>query len=208
MSKTVSYDGFIHIVKATLPLVKEGKITLEEFGRSAMLSFGDIGSVHSGLISDALVRTHSPTNRKWRDCDVTHEHFKTRTTTCREICQEYLDGNLTDERLVELIEEGRKVHYVSKQENIDLCAHQQNKDLKTWQEQYAACGINLVNEVELFGNKTYWYKVDGKSYADKHEVAKEHSCGASTVVNRSRNKKFPGWEEYKYTSEQFKYTGA
>jgi hypothetical protein len=204
MSKTVSYDGFIHIVKATLPLVKERKITLEEFGRCAMLAFGDIGSVHSGLISSDIIRTHNPTGRMWRGSEVTHEHFKTRTVTCREICQEYLDGNLTDERLIELIEEGRKVHYVTKQENIDLCVHQQNKDLTTWQEQYEACGIKLVKDVELFGNKTYWYRVDGIAYADKHEAAAAHSCGSSTVVNRSRNKKFPNWKEYKYTSEQFK----
>lgn len=198
MSKTVSYDGFIHIVNALLPLVGEGKLSVEEFGRVTMLAFGDVSSVHSGLVSSKLCWTHEPTGRTYRQGNVTHEHFKTRTATCRDIANEFLAGTLTSDRLLQLIEEGRKVHFVTEQENIDLRPFQQSDNYPTWEEQYQAAGIELVEDPGLFGNRSYWYRVDGVTYADKHEVAAAYNCGLSTVVNRSRNSKYPNWEEHKY----------
>lgn len=199
MSRTVSYDGFKHIVWALLPLVKEGKLGVEEFGRCTMLSFGDVSTVPSGMVSDTLTWTHEPTGRTYRSSKVTEEHFITRTTTCRNIARAYLAGELTEDKLNELIEKGRKVHIVSEQENLDLRPYQQSADYPSWESQYKAAGINLVPDPGTFGSKQYYYIVDGIPYADKHEAAAAHGVGTSTVVNRSRSEKWPTWEEYKYT---------
>lgn len=202
MSKTVSYEGFKHIVWALLPLVKEGKIGVEEFGRCTMLAFGDVGTVSSGLVSDNLTWTHEPTGRTYRSSKVTEEHFITRTTTCRDIANTYLDGDLTDEKLIELIEKGREVHLVTEQENLDLRPFQQSDDYPTWESQYKAAGINLVPDPGTFGSKQYYYIIDDIAYADKHEAAAAHGVGVATVVNRSRSQKWPTWEEYKYSNKE------
>lgn len=199
MSTVSDPAKFIASTKALLPLLKDGTYTIEEFGRDRMLIFGDLPTISSGLVSSNLVVNHAPTKTSFRTCNVTHEHYVTRTATCRRIAELYLEGKLTDDLLEEIVEEGRKVHYVTMQENIDLRPYQQSPDYPTWQDQYKAAGIELIPDPGLFGNKTYYYIIEGVPYADKHEAAKAHGVGASTVVNRSRSKKkFLDWEEHKY----------
>lgn len=200
----ITEDSFTLIVKTLLPKVKEKTLTKYQFARCTMLYLGDVTTIPSGLISEKLIKTHKPTNRKYRTSNVTHEHYKTRTETCNQICDEYLSGNLTEERLKYLIYEGRKVHFVTSQENIDLCVFQQDEKYSTWQEQYKAAGINLVDDVETFGTKIYWYKIEGEIFADRSEVIDKYSCSASTISNRCKSEKFPDWERFKYNDEQFK----
>lgn len=198
--KTVSYDGFRHIVWALLPLVKDGRLTVEEFGRATMLSFGDVSTIPSGLVSSSLVWYHEPTKAYYRNPKVTHEHYITRTNTCRTIANTFLDGNLTEQKLTDIIEEGRMVHFVSEDENLRLRVYQQSDDYPTWQEQYAAAGIELVPDPGTMGNKTYYYIIEGEVFKDKHEVVSKHGISYKTVVSRcrSKNSKWLGWEEYKY----------
>jgi hypothetical protein len=200
MSTVSDPAKFIASTKALLPLLKDGTYTIEEFGRDRMLIFGDLPSIASGYVSSRLVVNHAPTKTSFRNCNVTHEHYVTRTTTCRRIAELYLEDKLTDDLLEMIVDEGRKVHYVTMQENIDLRPYQQSPKYPTWQEQYAAAGITLVPDPGLFGNKTYYYIIDDIPYADKHLAAKAHGVGVSTVVNRARNQnqKFVGWTEHKY----------
>ncbi len=198
MSATVTKKGFKAFCEYLLPAVKDGKMGDREFARAAMLAFGDIPSIHSGLVSESLLWEHSPTGRVYRKTRVTHEHFKTRTKTCREIVAKYLEGTLTALELEKVIEEGRKVHYVEEQENITLRRFQQDEDVSCWEEEYELAGIRLVKDPGTFGNKTYYYRIDLIYYADKNEAAEEHKVNPSTVVNRSRSAKWPTWEELKY----------
>lgn len=198
MTATVTKKGFKTFCEYLLPAVKDGKMGDKEFARAAMLAFGDIPSIHSGLVSESLLITHGPTGRVYRKTRVTHEHFKTRTKTCREIVAKYLDGSLTAEELENVIEEGRKVHYVEEQENLILRKYQQNEEINSWEEEYELAGIKLVKDPGTFGNKTYYYRIDLIFYADKNEAAEEHKVNPSTVVNRSRSEKWPTWEEFKY----------
>ena len=113
MSKTVTKRGFVAFCNYLLPAIKDGQIGNHEWARAAMLAFGDLPSIPSGLVSKKLLWKHKPTNRVYRSSKVTHEHFKTRTKTCREIVDLYLNDELTQEKLNEVIEEGRKVHFVA-----------------------------------------------------------------------------------------------
>lgn len=198
MSKTVTKKGFVAFCNYLLPAVKDGEIGDKEWARAAMLAFGDLPSIPSGLVSKKLLWTHVPTNRTYRRTKVTHEHFKTRTKTCREIVAAFLNDELTPELLNNIIEEGRKVHYVEEYENIVLRPYQQDESIIDWQEEYERAGIELVEDPGTFGNKLYYYRVGIIMYADKHEAALAHNISPSTVVNRSRSPKWPDWVEYKY----------
>jgi hypothetical protein len=198
MAKTVTKKGFIAFCNYLLPAVKDGYIGDKEWARAAMLAFGDLPSIPSGLVSKKLLWTHEPTGRTYRKSKVTHEHFKTRTKTCREIVGVYLREELTQEILNDIIEEGRKVHFVEEYENIVLRPYQQDESIEDWEIEYANAGIELVKDPGTFGHKLYYYEIDTIMYADKHEAAKKHKCNASTVVNRSRSVKWPTWSEFKY----------
>ena len=198
MSKTATKRGFVAFCNYLLPAIKDGQIGNHEWARAAMLAFGDLPSIPSGLVSKKLLWKHEPTNRVYRSSKVTHEHFKTRTKTCREIVDLYLNDELTQEKLNEVIEEGRKVHFVEEYENIVLRPFQQDESVLTWQEEYEKAGIELVPDPGTFGSKLYYYQINTIMYADKNEAADAHNISASTVVNRSRSVKWPDWLEFKY----------
>ena len=125
----MNVERFIPIVKANLPLLIEG-YRIEEVARILMLSYGDVKTKSSGLVSKDLVNYHEPTNTYYRKGRFTEEHFITRTNTCRQICTLFLDGELDDDILYSLLDEGRKVHYTTEEENVRLRVFQQ--DLKNY----------------------------------------------------------------------------
>lgn len=198
MSATVTHKGFVAFCEYLLPAVKDGRMGRKEWARAAMLSFGDLPSIPSGLVSKTLLWTHEPTGRTYRKSRVTHEHFKTRTKTCREIVHLYMDDRLTPEMLEIVIEEGRQVHFVDELENIALRPFQQDESILTWQEEYEKAGIELVPDPGTFGNKTYYYKIDEIYYADANEAADATGVHSKTVKARCNNVKWPDWHEIKY----------
>ena len=194
----MNVERFIPIVKANLVLLNQGYRT-EEVARILMLSYGDVKTKSSGYVSKALVNYHKPTNHYYRKGRFTEEHFNTRTSTCRAICDHYLDGSLDDDLLYSLLDEGREVHYTTEEENIILRVFQQDLvNYPTWKEQYKAAGIELVEDPGMFGNWKYYYEVDGKVYRDVNEAAKGEGVIAATIKKRSYNSKFPSYVEVEY----------
>lgn len=194
----MNVDRFIPIVKANLALLDQG-YTVEEVGRILMLSYGDVKTESSGYVSKALVNYHAPTNQYYRKGKFTEEHFNTRTSTCRAICEHYLDGSLDDDLLYYLLDHGRKVHYTTEEENVRLRVYQQDKEkYPTWVDQYEAAGIELVEDPGMFGNSKYYYEIDGKVYKNVNEAAEGEGVIAATIKRRSNNSKFPNYVELEY----------
>lgn len=194
----MNVDRFIPIVKANLVLLDQG-YRVEEVARILMLSYGDVKTESSGYVSKALVNYHAPTNQYYRKGKFTEEHFNTRTSTCRAICEHYLDGSLDDDLLYYLLDHGRKVHYTTEEENVRLRVYQQDKEnYPTWVDQYEAAGIELVEDPGMFGNMKYYYEIDGKVYKNIYEAAKSEGVIAPTIKRRSNNSKFPNYVELEY----------
>jgi len=194
----MNVERFIPIVKANLTLLDLG-YTVEEVGRILMLSYGDVKTKASGLVSKSLVGYHEPTNQYYRKGKYTEEHFITRTNTCRQICNAYLNGELTDALLYSLLDSGRKVHYTTEDDNVRLRVYQQDLDnYPTWELQYEAAGINLVEDPGMFGNSKYYYEIDGKVYKNVNEAAEGEGVIAATIKRRSNNSKFPNYVELEY----------
>jgi hypothetical protein len=194
----MNVDCFIPIVKANLALLDQG-YTVEEVGRILMLSYGDVDTKASGLVSKNLVNHHEPTNTYYRKGKYTEEHFITRTNTCRQVCNAYLEGKLTDDLLYSLLDLGRTVHYTTEDDNIKLRKYQQDvENYPTWESQYEAAGINLVEDPGMFGNSKYYYEIDDKVYKNVNEAAEGEGVIAATIKNRSYNSKFPNYVELEY----------
>ena len=194
----MNVERFIPIVKANLILLNQGYRT-EEVARILMLSYGDVKTKSSGYVSKALVNYHEPTNTYYRKGKFTEEHFNTRTSTCRAICDHYLDGSLDDDLLYSLLDEGRKVHYTTEEENVRLRVYQQDKEnYPTWVDQYEAAGIELVEDPGMFGGAKFYYKIDGDIFKGIKEAAKYIGCHERTIKARSRSPKFENYVEVEY----------
>jgi len=193
----MNVQRFIPIVKANVALLDMG-YSVEEVGRILMLSYGDVKTKHSGLVSSSLVSYHEPTNQHFRKGKFTEEHFITRTNTCRKLCYAYLDGVLTDELMKEILDYGRQVHYTTEEENMRLRHYQDNPDYPTWEEQYAAAGVELVEDPGLFGNAKYYYEIDGNVYRNVNEAAEGEGVHPKTIKGRCNNDKFPTYVEMEY----------
>jgi hypothetical protein len=194
----MNVDRFIPIVKANLVLLDQD-YSVEEVGRILMLSYGDVDTKASGLVSENLVNHHEPTNTYYRKGKYTEEHFITRTNTCRQVCNAYLEGKLTDDLLYSLLDLGRTVHYTTEDDNIKLRKYQQDvENYPTWESQYEAAGINLVEDPGMFGNSKYYYEIDGKVYKNVNEAAEGEGVITATIKNRSFNSKFPNYVELEY----------
>lgn len=193
----MTVDRFIPIVKANLVLLDQG-YTVEEVGRILMLSYGDVNTKPSGLVSTNLVGYHEPTDRYYRKGKYTEEHFITRTNTCRQICKAYLEGTLTDLFLYETLDKGRKVHYTTEDDNIKLRPHQQNPNLQTWEEQYAAANVALMDDPGTIGSAKYYYEIEGTVYRNVTEAADRLGIHPRTVKGRCKSEKFPLYNEKEY----------
>lgn len=188
---------FSKIVYCNLPLLKQG-FSVQEVARILMLSYGDVKTKPSGLVSKDLVSHHKPTNTFFRKGKYTEEHFVTRTNTCRQICELYLSNELTEEKMIELLEDGRKVHFTTEDENMRLRVYQQDLNkYPTWEEQYKAAGIELVEDPGMFGNTSFYYIIHDTVYKDAQAAASALGCAASTIVNRCKANK-PGYLKVKY----------
>ena len=191
-------ERFIPIVKANLQLLDEG-YRIEEVARILMLAYGDVKTKSSGLVSMNLVNYHRPTDTYYRKGKFTEEHYITRTNTCRKICVYFLSGDLDYDVLYSLLDEGRKVHYTTEEENIRLRVFQQDlKNYPTWNEQYEAAGIELVDDPGMFGGAKFYYKIDGGIYKGIKEAAASIGCHERTIKARSRSHKFKNYVEVEY----------
>lgn len=194
----MNVDLFIPIVKANLVLLDQD-YSVEEVGRILMLSYGDVDTKASGFVSKELVNYHAPTKQYFRKGKYTEEHFITRTNTCRQVCNAYLEGKLTDDFLYSLLDSGRMVHYTTEEDNVKLRVYQQDlENYPTWEEQYAAAGIELVEDPGMFGTGKYYYEIDGKVYKNVNEAAEGEGCHPRTIKGRSYNPKFPNYVELEY----------
>jgi hypothetical protein len=190
-------NRFIPIVQANLPLLDK-EYTVQEVARILMLSYGDVKTKPSGLVSKSLVKVHEPTGRHYRKGKCTGEHFKTRTKTCREICELYLKGKLNLKKLYNILDEGRAVHLVTEEENIRLRNFQQDHNYETWEEEYAACGIELVPDPGKFGKTKYYYEIEGFVYPTIMDAATDKDVHPRTVKARCNDDRYPDWNELVY----------
>jgi hypothetical protein len=192
---------FEKVCKAVLPLLYDEEMTVQDVGRILMLSYGDVYTKSSGLVSDKLVHHHTPTNTLFRKGKYTEEHFTTRTNTCRQVCIEYLSPNPDWDKIRSLLDMGRTVHYTTDSENMELRIYQQDLDnYPTWQSQYEAAGINLVEDPGMFGNRVYYYIIENVTYAGIDEAAAAIGCHPRTIKARCKNKKykFDNYQEIAY----------
>lgn len=192
---------FEKICKAVLPLLNEEEITIQDVGRVLMLSYGDVYTKSSGLVSDQLVHHHKPTDTYYRKGKYTEEHFNTRTNTCRQVCREYLTGSPDWDKIRSILDMGRTVHYTTESENMALRVYQQDLDnYSTWQSQYKAAGIKLVEDPGMFGNRKFYYIIDNVAYAEINEAAAAIGCHPRTIKARCNNKKdkFNNYQEILY----------
>jgi hypothetical protein len=152
-------------------------------------------AVHSGLVSKSA--EHLTVSK------LTKEHFYSRARCAVKIFQ-MLDDGTSENQLVDFIIEACSIHYVTKRENIDLIPFQKNiKDYPTWQEQYAAAGIELVPYVKKSAKKNV-YIIHGIEYNSLSDGAKANNCKTTDVYYRcitSKSKKYYDWKVRKLDNE-------
>jgi len=143
--------------------------------------------IHSGLVSKNA--------QHLTVAKITKDHFYSRKRSARKIF-EMMDAGASIEELYDFIVLSCSVHYVTKRENLDLIPFQKNiKDYPTWQEQYAAAGIELVPYVKKNARK-YVYIINGIEYKSLTEAAAVHNCSDANVYYRcvtSKSKKYSDW---------------
>jgi len=147
--------------------------------------------VHSGLVSKSAA--HLTVSK------ITKEHYHSRKRCARKIFA-MLDEGATIDQLTDFIIEACSVHYVTKAENNLLVRYQKDiENYPTWQDQYAAAGIELVPYVKK-SVKKYVYIIDGIEYTSSKEVAKAYSVSSATVDHRctkDRRGNYPEWKRVK-----------
>ena len=84
---------------------------------------------------------------------------------------------------------------------MQLRIYQQDLDnYPTWQSQYKAAGIKLVEDPGMFGNRTFYYIIENVAYAGINEAAAAIGCHPKTIKSRCKNKKdkFNNYQEIAY----------
>ncbi len=151
--------------------------------------------VHSGLVSKSA--EHLTVSK------LTKEHFYSRARCASKIFQ-MLDAGTTEDQLTDFIIEACSVHYVTKLENTLLVRYQQDtENYPTWQEQYAAAGIELVPYVKKSAKKNV-YIIHGIEYNSLGEGAAANNCKTTDVYYRcitSKSKKYCDWKVRKLDNE-------
>lgn len=144
--------------------------------------------VHSGLVSKSA--QHLTVSK------ITKEHYHSRKRCARKIFA-MLDEGATEDQLTDFIIEACSVHYVTNAENRLLVRYQKDiENYPTWQDQYAAAGIELIPYVKK-SVKKYVYIINGIEYKNVSDVMETYGCTMSTVNNRcvkDKRGKFPTWK--------------
>lgn len=152
--------------------------------------------VHSGLVSKSA--EHLTVSK------ITKEHYHSRKRCARKIFA-MLDEGATLDQLTDFIIEACSVHYVTKAENHLLVRYQKDiENYPTWQEQYAAAGIELVPYIKKSVQK-YVYIIDEIEYKNLNEAAEANNCKITDVYYRcitSKSKKYSNWTVRKLDNEQ------
>lgn len=191
---------FMSVFKHALKAVDDKTCTIESFARIFMWAYADLETTPSGLVSSKLIYHHAPTGKTYRKRNVCEEHFVTRTETMIKIVETYLEGNLTDELLEDMLVKGNTVHYVTSEENVTLMNFQSKKSnnyIEGWEKQYEAAGIELVPDPGPRDERIqYFYVVEGKAYASKHEACTKLNIKESRLETNVR--KLATWSKFKY----------
>ena len=106
------------------------------FRREVAHHLHDMPSIRTGMVSKA-----------YKDLpigDLTKEHFYPRQQSADKIIKLLDKGKLTENRLARILKSRARVHYVHSTENNALRTVQKDPALKTWRQQYATLGIELV----------------------------------------------------------------
>jgi len=142
-------------------------------------------AIPSGLVSFAAKdRTVS---------NLTKEHFFSRKISARTIFALY-DRGASIQRVAAFIKSRCRVHYVTKQENMDLVKYQQNPNMKTWRQEYKAAGIVLVPYIKK-NTKQYIYKIGKTEYNNIQDIANKY--GITPMVARYRfSTKAKKWSDW------------
>lgn len=141
-------------------------------------------AIPSGLVSIAAKdRTVST---------ITKEHFFSRMISAKTIFNLY-DRGASVCRVAAFIKSRCRVHYVTKQENMELVKYQQDPNIKTWREEYKAAGIVLVPYIKK--TKQYVYKIGKTKYNNIQDIAKEYAVTVEVARYRfsTKAKKWSDW---------------
>ena len=151
-------------------------------------------SISTGLISEKAsmaVANGYPYEK------LTKEHFFGRAGSATKLIKMIRDGKSFNRCLAFVMSRSR-VHRVTKQENIDLRKYQGNPEYKTWHQEYAAAGIELIPYVKK-NARVYTYHIDGVEYTDVKTIADKYELSVPGVDYRfrSNSKRFVGWKRVK-----------
>ena len=142
-------------------------------------------AIPSGLVSVAAKdRTVST---------ITKEHFFSRKISARTIFNLY-DRGASICRVAAFIKSRCRVHYVTKQENMELVKYQQDQNIKTWREEYKAAGIVLVPYIKKT-TKQYVYSIGKIKYINIQDIANEYGVTVEVARYRfsTKAKKWSDW---------------
>ena len=146
-------------------------------------------AIHTGKISEKAVERREEilgSGGKWVP---TKEHFRSRKDSARylfDLVQRR--PNISLERLEALIKSRCRVHYTTKEENMELRRH---SHLTHWHQQYESAGVVLVD----FQPKTnkYVYNIEGVEWTSVSELAKWYDITVSGVDYRVKADTYPTW---------------
>ena len=175
-------------------LAKLAKVLHDGCGSNDDLRKQAIGLVCDGIHQAPPIPT-GMVSIKGKDRNIsalTKEHFFSRKLTARKIFDAF-DKGRSIQYVTRLIMSRSRVHYVTKEENINLIKYQHNTSIRTWREEYRSAGIELV-PYEKKSSK-YMYKVGETVYNNPKDAANDLNVDAAVVVYRatSKSKKWSQW---------------
>lgn len=119
-------------------------------GRTIANTVYDLKGIYSGMVSvAALLQRYDRMVAKMAQKQWTGEHYVTRKEAGKQVLDWAVQHpdfvNVTFGELVEKLNEFRRVHYTTSEENQRLRKYQNSDEYATFEESYAAAGIVLVN---------------------------------------------------------------
>jgi hypothetical protein len=148
----------------------------------------DCPSIFTGLVSEK--------GQHLKSSQLVKEHFHPRQASAYKMF-EMLDAGATVDELVVFLKKVCQVNYVTKEENEALKPYQKiGSGYDTWEEQYEAVGIKLVQYVRKTARK-YMYIIDGIVYKGAKDAMRAHTCSLAVLNNRCIKDKRGNYTDWK-----------
>lgn len=139
------------IISQAVDLHKNRSLTpieVNTFARNIGICIQDMNPLWSGKISKAALANVRPHYK----CAPVEEHYMSNQLMGNRILQHYLDNGYNvathyefDPVMIEMVDVARGVHQVTADENQRLRPYQKVENFTTWEDAYAAVGIELTD---------------------------------------------------------------